>query len=63
MPGLAELFAMFGGMGGAGNHSAPCEDGGDEGGMDSILVILLMFLLKKESADQGLLLALMYIMM
>jgi hypothetical protein len=31
--------------------------------MDSILTLLLLFLLKKENADQGLLMALMYILM
>jgi len=65
-PGLSELFTLFGGMGG-GNKTPPhnCEscDSADGGSMDSVLVILLMFLLQKEKADQGLMMALMYIMM
>jgi hypothetical protein len=39
-------------------EGAPSEEG-----MDSILVMLLLFLLRSEGADQPLLLALMYIMM
>jgi len=65
-PGLADLFAMFGNMGGKAGKSADCShsrEPSNEGGMDSILVILLMFLLQKEGADQGLMMALMYIMM
>ena len=38
-------------------------EGNESGGMDSIMILLLLFLLQKENADQGLLLALMYIMM
>ena len=65
-PGLTELFSMFGGMGekpGARAKTRDCDGFGDEGSMDSVLVILLMFLLQKEKADQGLMMALMYIMM
>jgi len=32
-------------------------------GMDAILMMVLLLLLRKENADQGLLLALMYIML
>ena len=61
---LAELFSLFGGMGG-GSKTPPhnCESCEGGGSMDSVLVVLLMFLLQKEKADQGLMMALMYIMM
>jgi len=76
MPPLADLLGMLGGLGGLGGTAAQespaapesafgdfAPEAGKEGGMDSILMLLLLFLLQKESADQGLLLALMYIMM
>jgi len=66
-PGLSELFTLFGGMGGGSNtppqNCESCEGKDGDGSMDSVLVILLMFLLQKEKADQGLMMALMYIMM
>ncbi|MDR2647937.1 MAG: hypothetical protein LBB67_07440 [Oscillospiraceae bacterium] len=40
------------------NQSAPTEEG-----IDSLMLMMVMLMLKQENADQGLLLALMYIMM
>ena len=71
-PPLSDLFRLFGNLGGgnAANqqappqaHTAPPGDAPAGDGMDSILPLLLMLLLKKENADQGLLMALMYILM
>jgi hypothetical protein len=63
MPPLADLFALFGGLGEA---EAPPQHGFDEvqgsEGIDSLLMMVILLLLKKENADQGLLLALLYIM-
>ena len=75
MPPLADLLGMLGGLGGLGGAASPKQESPEsafgafepseagQGGMDSIMVLLLLFLLQKENADQGLLLALMYIMM
>ncbi|MDR3313213.1 MAG: hypothetical protein LBS96_02005 [Oscillospiraceae bacterium] len=73
---IGDLFRLFGGLGGnakpgAAAGASPLGDffaGKQEGeeaeeGMDSLLIMVLLLLLKQESADQGLLLALMYIMM
>jgi len=73
-PPLSQLFQLFGNLGGGATGkqephasqeppaSAPGEPPQGDG-MDSILTLLLLFLLKKENADQGLLMALMYILM
>ena len=66
MPPLADLLGLLGGLGGLGGapkQESPESELGANGSMDSIMMILLLFLLQKENADQGLLLALMYIMM
>ena len=72
MPPLADLLGMLGGLGGLGGAASSKQEpgesfepgkGAESGGMDSIMMLLLLFLLQKENADQGLLLALMYIMM
>ena len=70
MPPLSELFSMLGGFGNMGGTGAPksqpdafeTAQPGDES-MDSILTMVLLLLLRKENADQGLMMALMYIMM
>lgn len=74
MPPLSELFSMLGGLGGlgslgsAGNAPEPppmqaAFESMSGDGMDAILMMVLLLLLRKENADQGLLLALMYIML
>ena len=73
MPPLADIFSILGGLGGGAPESPPTQSAfegipsGDEGtpfeGVDSILMMVLLLLLRKENADQGLLLALMYIML
>ena len=72
---LSELFSLLGGLGGLGGGApgpSPMQSAfenvppGGEGaaeGVDSILMMVLLLLLRKENADQGLLLALMYIML
>jgi len=75
MPPLAELLGMLDGLGSLGGAAHPKQESPEsefgafesteagQGSMDSIMILLLLFLLQKENADQGLLLALMYIMM
>ncbi len=70
MPPLGDILSLLSGFGAKAqpkqqsNAFEPCESNdAAEGGMDSIMMILLLFLLQKENADQGLLMALMYIMM
>ncbi|MDR1927446.1 MAG: hypothetical protein LBQ33_02260 [Oscillospiraceae bacterium] len=74
MPSMPQLFELFGKLGGGaaqeksdpirdafshmGSGSAPTEES-----MDSMLIMMLLLMLRQENADQGLLLALMYIMM
>ena len=68
MPPISELFAMFGNMGGGPSAPEPpppmpeFDTVADES-MDFVLMMALLLLLKKENADQGLLLALMYIIL
>lgn len=78
-PNMADIFKLFSGLGGSGgsqndNNAAKGTPLGDffadksegEGvseGMDSLLIMVMLLLLRQENADQGLLLALMYIMM
>lgn len=76
MPPLADLLSLLRGTGAAGQAQPPKQDfnlggmfeafspgdSGSESSADSILMMLLLMLLQKENADQGLLLALLYIM-
>lgn len=60
---------MLGGLGefgGAAPEASPMHaafEGVSGDGMDSILMMVILLLLSKENADQGLLMALMYIML
>jgi len=75
MPPFADLLRMLGGLGSLGGAASPKQESPEsefgafesneagQGSMDSIMMLLLLLLLQKENADQGLLLALMYIMM
>ncbi len=75
MGSMQDIFRLLSGLGGGGKKNTadntPLEDfftdkqegEGKQEGMDSLLIMVMLMLLKQESADQGLLLALMYIMM